>query len=76
MVNLLQIFYKETRLKKQYEADFVCYDSVIVEIKALDDLSGKEESQLLNYLKISGLRVGLLVNFGSHGRLQWGRFVM
>jgi len=45
------------------------------ELKALDRLTGKEESQILNYLKATGLKVGLLINFGSHGRLEWRIFV-
>ncbi len=53
----------------------VCYGQLIAELKAIDRLTGKEESQILNYLKATGLRVGLLINFGSHGRLEWKRFV-
>lgn len=71
----LTIAYKGRPLKKEYEADLVCYGQIIVELKALDRLSGKEEAQILNYLKAAGLRVGLLINFGSHGRLEWKRFV-
>ena len=71
----LVIFYKKHRLKKEYVADLVCHGQIIVEIKALDRLSGKEESQILNYLKATGLRVGVLINFGSHGKLEWKRFV-
>jgi GxxExxY protein len=41
----------------------------------MDRLSGSEESQILNYLKATGLRVGLLINFGSLGKLEWERFV-
>jgi GxxExxY protein len=44
-------------------------------LKALDRLSGKEEAQVLNYLKATGLQVGLLINFGSHPRLEWERLV-
>jgi len=71
----LSICYKDHLLVKHYVPDLLCYDQMIVELKALDRLSGTEESQLLNYLKASGLRVGLLVNFGSHGKLEWKRFV-
>jgi GxxExxY protein len=71
----LVIVYKKRRLKKEYMADLVCHGQIIVEIKALDRLSGKEESQILNYLKVTGLRVGVLINFGSSGRLEWKRFV-
>ena len=66
---------KKRRLKKEYVADVVCYGQIIVEIKALDRLSGKEESQILNYLKATGLRVGVLINFGSSGKLEWKRYV-
>jgi GxxExxY protein len=72
----LTITYKSYALKKAYETDLECYAKFIVELKALDRLSGKEEAQVLHYLKATGLRVGLLINFGSHGRLEWQRFVL
>ena len=71
----LTIYYKGRRLRKEYEADLVCYQQIIVELKALDRISGKEEAQLLNYLKATGLRVGLLINFGHVGKLEWTRLV-
>jgi GxxExxY protein len=70
----LSIRYKSHILQKGYMADLCCYGKIIVELKALDKLSGKEEAQLLNYLKATGLRVGLLINFGSLGKLEWKRF--
>lgn len=70
------ICYKGRMLQKQYLADFVCYEKVIVEIKALDQLTGKHKSQIINYLKATGCRVGLLINFGSDGKLEWKRFVV
>jgi GxxExxY protein len=71
----LTVSYKGRRLKKEYVADIICYGQIIVELKAMDKLSGREESQILNYLKATGLKVGLLVNFGSHGKLEWRKFV-
>jgi GxxExxY protein len=71
----LKIYYKGIDLDKDHIPDFVCFDKIIVEIKALDKLTSKETSQLLNYLKATGLKVGLLVNFGSKGKLEWERFV-
>jgi GxxExxY protein len=71
----LTIRFKNHILKKKYEPDLLCYDQVIVELKALDHLSGSEESQILNYLKATGLRVGLLVNFGGVGKLEWKRYI-
>ncbi len=71
----LQIRYKEHVLKKEYIADLIYFEKIIVELKALDRLSGKEESQLLNYLKATGMKVGVLINFGSHPKLEWKRLV-
>jgi GxxExxY protein len=73
---VLPIYYKGRRLQKEYIADIVGYGQVVVELKALDRLTSLEEAQLLNYLKATGLRVGLLINFGSHGRLEWKRFIV
>jgi hypothetical protein len=49
---------------------------VIVELKAIDALTTREESQLINYLKGTGLKVSLLINFGSYGKLEWRRMVL
>ena len=61
----LEINYKGQILSKYYVADFVCYDKVIVETKATKELAGIDEAQVINYLKSTGLKVGLLINFGS-----------
>ncbi|MBI5407969.1 MAG: GxxExxY protein [Nitrospirae bacterium] len=70
----LPIRYKNSVLSTSYKADFICYESIIVELKAINQLSGKEESQVLNYLKASGLELGLLLNFGAKS-LEYKRFV-
>jgi len=70
----VRIKYKGEPLKKKYEPDFICYDEVIVEIKAMDKLSGNEHAQIINYLKASELKVGLLINFGAKS-LEHKRFV-
>ena len=72
----LRISYKGRRLRKTYIADFVVYDKIIVEIKALNRLTSREEAQLLNYLKATGMQVGVLINFGSANRLEWKRMVL
>lgn len=69
----LPLYYKGRLLKKRYRADFVCYENIIVEIKALDRLTTNEEAQILNYLKATGFQVGVLINFGSRNKLEWDR---
>lgn len=71
----IDIYYKEQKLKCSYIADFVCYNSIIVELKAIQSITGKEKAQVLNYLKASNLRVGLLVNFGT-AKIQYERIVL
>ena len=70
----LHVTYRGKLLKTHYVADFVCFESVIVEIKSLSKLSGIEESQILNYLKATGHERGILINFGSQ-RLEYRRFI-
>jgi len=60
----LELRYKGQLLKQRYTPDFVCFESIIVELKAAKDLAPEHRAQLLNYLRATGLTVGLLVNFG------------
>jgi len=71
----LPIFYKDIRLKTPYKVDFICFDEIAVELKALAHLSGTEEAQLINYLKASGNEIGLLLNFGVRS-LVYKRFIL
>lgn len=71
----VRIAYKGRLLTKEYVPDFVCYDQVIVEIKALKGLTTIEQAQLLNYLKATGKPVGLLLNFGAP-KLEWKRMIL
>lgn len=71
---LLQVFYKGNPLNKTYQPDFLCFDEVVIEIKALAGLSGTERAQILNYLKATKLRIGLLINFGRKS-LEYERFI-
>ena len=70
----LPVFYKGQELACTYRVDFVCYERVIVELKALKALTSVEESQILNYLKATRLERGLLLNFGTPS-LEYKRFV-
>lgn len=65
--------YKGKQLNTSYRVDFICYGSVIVELKALSKIGTVEESQIINYLKAGGLEVGLLLNFGTSS-LEYKRF--
>jgi GxxExxY protein len=71
----LALHYKGRLLKTRYIADYECYEQIIVELKALERTGSAEVAQLLNYLKATGHRVGLLINFGSAGKMEWKRLV-
>lgn len=70
---LLSSYYKEVELPKVYIPDLVCYEQIIVELKVVRGLTGIEVAQLINYLKITKMHVGLLINFGSSPKLEWKR---
>jgi len=72
----LFVRYKGLALKSKYIPDLILFDQIIAELKVLERLTTREEAQLLNYLKATGMRVGLLLNFGSRVRLEWKRYVM
>src|SRR5271163_1674215 len=61
----IPVLYKGQKLQAAYRADFLCYQEVIVELKALDDITGCERAQVINYQKATGLSRALLINFGS-----------
>ena len=62
----LRLRYRGELIEQTYRADFICYENIILEIKAVPDVSPAHKAQVLNYLKMSGLKLGLLVNFGHH----------
>jgi GxxExxY protein len=70
------IHYKGETLKKKYVADFICYGQIVIKLKALEGLCGRDVGQLLNYMKATRFNVGLLINFGSPVRLEWHRYVI
>ena len=71
----LKIYYDGQKLKQTYRADFVCFDDIIVELKAVSQLEDSHRSQVYNYLKATGYKLGLLYNFGHHNGLQIERKV-
>lgn len=72
---VLDIYFKGQLLQKKYVADFICYDEVIVELKALSGLTENDLAQVLNYLKATGKKIGLLINFGTNS-LQYKRIIL
>ena len=70
------IHYKGYKLKNFFKPDVICFEKIIVEIKAIDRLTSREESQLLNYLKATNMPVGILINFGADKNLEWKRMVL
>lgn len=71
----VEIEYKGQPLKARYLPDFICFEKIIVEIKALPNLTDQHRAQLQNYLKATGFRLGLLVNFGHHPKVRIERIV-
>jgi GxxExxY protein len=71
----MMISYAGKQLTTRYNADFLCYDSIIVELKALSELVSGHQAQTIHYLKATGCERGLLVNFGA-ARLEYKRFVL
>ena len=72
----LTLTYKDKVLQQIYKPDFVCYDQIILELKAAKDIAPEHKAQIINYLKATGLKLGLLINFGSHPKAQIERFVL
>ncbi|MCC6416451.1 MAG: GxxExxY protein [Opitutaceae bacterium] len=72
----MALSYKGRPLKQCYVADFICFDKVIVELKAVSALADEHRAQIQNYLHATGLRVGLLINFGHYPKVEHERFVL
>ncbi|MFH0888347.1 MAG: GxxExxY protein [Planctomycetota bacterium] len=70
----VDIYYKEEKLDKQYQADFIIDKKVLVELKGINKITDIERAQVINYLKATGLKVGLIINFGSKS-LEWERII-
>ena len=68
--------YRGKRLKHTYKPDFICFEKIVVEIKAVSNLIDEHRAQLLNYLHAPGYKVGLLINFGHHPKIEHERFII
>lgn len=73
--SLLPLSYKGVALKQRYTPDFICWEKIIVELKAVSELTDEHRAQVHNYLKATGYRLGLLVNFGHYPKLQYERII-
>ena len=69
-----EVSYKSVRIG-EYVPDLICFDSIVVDTKTIERITNNEIGQMLNYLKITGLRVGLLINF-KHPHLEWKRVLL
>ena len=70
----IDVFFKGKKLKKQYQADFIIDKKVLIELKGISKITNIEKAQVINYLKATGLKVGLIINFGA-GSIEWERVV-
>ncbi len=72
----LDLVYRNLPLNQKYYADLICYDKIIIEIKAVSILTVQHAAQLMNYLKITGLKLGLLVNFCNYPKAEIKRIIV
>ncbi len=72
----LKLIYRDRELKQRYVPDFVCYGQIIVELKAVSELTDEHKGQVLNYLHATGMKLGLLINFGHYPKLEYKRMVV
>jgi GxxExxY protein len=72
----LTLTYKGEKLVKTYEADIICYGKIILELKAVKEVGNEHRAQLFNYLKATGMRLGLLVNFGHYPKATVERIIL
>ena len=72
----IELTYRDREIPSKFRPDFVCFDHIVLEIKALSDFASEHRAQVLNYLNATGFQLGLLVNFGAHPKLQHERFAL
>lgn len=72
----LELFYKGEILKQKYKPDFICYDKIIIELKAVKEITSEHQAQVINYLKATKLQLGMIVNFGHYPKVEIKRIVI
>lgn len=72
----ISLNYKDILLSQTYRADFICYNSILIEIKAVSEITDIHRAQLINYLKATGMKLGILANFSSYPKVQIERIVL
>ena len=72
----LRLMYKDEPLQQTYKPDFICHNKIIVELKAVKSIAPEHEAQVLNYLKATGMKLALLVNFGAYPKAIVKRFAL
>ncbi len=71
----LKLKYKHHLLKSTYIPDAICFDKIVLELKAVSEITNEHRAQVHNYLKATGYRLGIIINFGHHPKLQYERIV-
>ena len=72
----MKLTYRGRELKKTFKPDFVCYDKIIIELKAASHLIDEHRAQVINYLNATGMQLGLLINFGHYPKLEYERIIL
>ena len=72
----LDLFYRGQKLNHSYEPDFICFDNIILELKAVDKITDAHRVQVLNYLSATGFKLGIIVSFGHYPNLEYERIVL
>jgi GxxExxY protein len=72
----LDLFYRDQKLEHFYQPDFICFGKIIVELKAVEKITDAHRAQVLNYLNATGLKLGIIVNFGHYPDLEYERIVL
>ncbi len=72
----LKLNYKGENLKKEYKPDLICYQKIIIELKGVKKITNEHHAQVINYLKATNIKLGMIVNFGSYPKVEIKRLVL